>query len=403
MSDRPSSSPPINAGHVPGGSYIYGIDLIRFICAVSVAAFHLSWQEPNQPWGLPFGWVGVQVFFVISGLVIANSAFGSTGRKFVEGRFLRLYPAAWCALVANVFFLAVTPAGVYVLHGIRVLLTPKAVIGSLILMGQWRVATAYWTLPIEFAFYGIVALLLFARRFNNVQFWAVLLVLWSLPYLGLLGFTNIAWIHAKPFLFGYGVKNLTLLRHGCYFGLGMLIWAWKERLTTWLGLAACGAAVVLAWAEILDRAREIEPHLLNARFAGLGLTPVSLAILAYGAFLSAVIGLVFSVRFNARFPQNERIRSMVRLLGLTTYPFYLLHECVGGFVLDRINRLGAGPGESLIAALLAIGVLAALIAAYAEPKLRKVLKPAGTQPAQRSFAAAPAAASQPAGSNSDAV
>jgi exopolysaccharide production protein ExoZ len=391
---------PLHAkGPLPGSSYIYGIDIIRFVSALSVAVFHLTWGSPNQvSGGLPFGWVGVQVFFVISGLVIANSAYGSTPRQFCVGRFLRLYPAAWCALLLNIAFIASAPRDAYVTQGLLVSLAPRHVFGSIVLMGQWRVASAYWTLPIEFAFYALVALLLAKRRFKDVQFWAILLILWSIPLLAVLQFTSLGWPRHSLFLtFGYGVRNISLLRHGCYFGLGMLIWAFKEKRITAPGFAACGLALALAWTEIFDRARGIQQVLLHPVFFDKQLTPLSLAAFAYIAFLVAVLGIVLSVKLNAWFPQQTGIRSVVRLLGLATYPFYLLHEAVGGLVADRMYRLGFGPAISLISALFVIGALSVLIAAYMEPLLRSALKRAGTRIAHTRLIWAPAVAPETSG------
>ena len=394
---------PFNAkGPSSGSSYIYGIDIIRFVCAVSVAVFHLTWASTNHVWSLPFGWVGVEIFFVISGLVIANSAYGSTPRRFVAGRFLRLYPAAWCALLLNIAFIVAAPKDAYVQQGILVSVTPRTVFGSLILIGQWRVASAYWTLPIEFAFYALVAWLLVVRRFRDVQFWAILLILWSLPYLALLQFTSLGEIRHTIFTVGYGVKNLTLVRHGCYFGLGMLIWAFKEKRITIPGFAACGVALALAWAEIFNRSREIH-YFAHPVFAGTQLTPLSLSAFAYISFLAAVVGIVLSVKLNALFPQQALFRSLVRTLGLATYPFYLLHEAVGGWVADRMHRLGFGPRISLIAALLTIGTLSIVIAAYMEPLLRSWLKRAGAKLANTRFIWSPAVAPETSGGSSDAA
>ena len=52
------------------------------------------------PWG-SFGWIGVEIFFVISGYVIASSAEGAAPRTFLRRRAQRLLPAAWvCATIA---------------------------------------------------------------------------------------------------------------------------------------------------------------------------------------------------------------------------------------------------------------------------------------------------------------
>jgi peptidoglycan/LPS O-acetylase OafA/YrhL len=90
------------------------LDPLRFAAALGVAVFHLtfwSWAWPSIgvapgfehyvaadlqfqsaasfTW---FGWVGVEIFFVISGFVIANSARNVSAREFLFGRALRLYP-----------------------------------------------------------------------------------------------------------------------------------------------------------------------------------------------------------------------------------------------------------------------------------------------------------------------
>ena len=92
------------------------LDPLRFGAAFGVALFHQmfwSWAwvsighpgfertvaaDVQYPSAAPFtwfGWVGVEIFFVISGFVIANSASKSSATEFLFGRALRLYPAVW--------------------------------------------------------------------------------------------------------------------------------------------------------------------------------------------------------------------------------------------------------------------------------------------------------------------
>ena len=98
------------------------LDPLRFGAAVGVAVFHqMFWSWAWVSIGVPgfertvaadviypsaasftwFGWVGVEIFFVISGFVIANSASKSSPTEFLLGRALRLYPAVWVCTKTN--------------------------------------------------------------------------------------------------------------------------------------------------------------------------------------------------------------------------------------------------------------------------------------------------------------
>lgn len=76
-----------------------GVDILRFLAAVMVMFYHYGfwvWAFPDgvsarATGGIPphpemalvgSGWVGVQIFFVISGFVIAFSAENSTPLRF---------------------------------------------------------------------------------------------------------------------------------------------------------------------------------------------------------------------------------------------------------------------------------------------------------------------------------
>lgn len=102
------------------------------------------------------GWVGVQIFFVISGFVIAFSACGKNARRFVRGRAERLYPAAWICATVTLLLSVETghdDAGTGADYFRSMLLLP---------VGPW-VSGVYWTLAVEMSFYGLVAVV-FAWR-----------------------------------------------------------------------------------------------------------------------------------------------------------------------------------------------------------------------------------------------
>ena len=351
------------------GDYIYGIDLVRFACAVSVAAFHLTWMTAGIAWTLPFGWVGVEVFFVISGLVIANSAHGATARQFMVGRFLRIYPAAWCAAAVS-YPLFLWEGYARHTNGLIQLYY------SMILLPGPFLATAYWTLPIELAFYFLIYTAITFHGFKHIQAIAMLLILWGAPYLVALTLTSRGVVHWAWVDFDYGWKNMSLLRHGPYFGLGILVWLYKEKRLSKLGAAAAALALALGCMEIYARAVELLP-----KFAPSSLvreTPwTHLAAPSAIAFLLAFAAILLSVRFNRLFPANLALRKVVRLLGLTTYPFYLLHERVGEYAIYWANKLGLAPLACALVALLCVGGVALAVAWYFEPALRGLLKKIG--------------------------
>ena len=140
-----------------------GLDLVRFAAALIVTLFHLAyfdWHGVPSDFAMELsgvgstfssGWVGVPIFFVLSGFVIAFSATGRTAEQFVKSRVVRLYPSAWiCATITAIF-----------IFGDPNLIEEYLRSVMLIPVGPW-VDVVYWTLGVEIAFYSLVALVLVA-------------------------------------------------------------------------------------------------------------------------------------------------------------------------------------------------------------------------------------------------
>ncbi len=81
------------------------LNLLRF-AAASLVTFSHSYPlsgnpvEPLYPWGPSFGYVAVDIFFVISGLLITQSFLKADIGFFIYRRIIRIYPAL---IVANIF------------------------------------------------------------------------------------------------------------------------------------------------------------------------------------------------------------------------------------------------------------------------------------------------------------
>jgi peptidoglycan/LPS O-acetylase OafA/YrhL len=236
---------------------IYGLDLLRFVAALFVVMFHLTygfWADGRQsgemsertfhvyaPLGEHFaiGWIGVQIFFVISGFVIAYTANGRSPMYFIRRRFLRLLPGIWvCSLLSVPFLLAL---------GMPVKEIAFRMVNSvLILPFVAHVANSYWTLPIEMCFYTAIFAIILTNNFKHLENFAALLIGWS-GFFWIGHFTVPQHNILLSALFGMNkLTQLVLLQYAAFFALGILIW-----LNFKFGLTARRAALV-AVAVVID-------------------------------------------------------------------------------------------------------------------------------------------------------
>jgi peptidoglycan/LPS O-acetylase OafA/YrhL len=278
-----------------------------------------------------FGWVGVEIFFVLSGLVIAYSAEGKSGKSFATSRFLRLYPAAWiCSTLTAAVLVA---AGMF---------SPVAYIKSMLLWptGKW-VTGAYWTLGVEMAFYALVFLLLRFNRFDRVgNLFAILAVVSTGFWLAWLALHLSGGSNFLASVTTNRAAELALIVHGCYFALGGLMWltlfkatsAWR---TVGIGVSLVGSVICIYAFAIAD------PNAVK-----MGHSP----LVPIFVWLAAVALMWASVRWNVAIGAAVPARAS-RSVGLATYPLYLLHNMIGAYAMRTLVGMGWSGGAALAAAI----------------------------------------------------
>lgn len=148
---------------MPERRRLWVLDGLRGLAALAVVAYHYLNRGPNlyHELGPSHAWImwgqyGVQLFFIISGFVIFDSARESTTWRFSANRVIRLYPAYWLAVILT--FTVVTSFG---LPG-RETTLPVALFNLTMLPGFFGIPYvdgAYWTLAVELTFYVAIALL----------------------------------------------------------------------------------------------------------------------------------------------------------------------------------------------------------------------------------------------------
>lgn len=361
--------------------YFYGLDAVRFFSALAVCTFHLGfyvWASEYSSIAAIFGgvarfdaltpvawmgWVGVQIFFVISGIVIANSANGATPFAFLRSRLTRLWPAAWiCATVTLIVRLW---AGESLLPALEVDYLRSMVLWP---RGGW-IDGVYWSLAVEIGFYAIVFVMLLTANFRRLSLLAWALTLASATYVSVaflkeLGLAN----PGAGFDALMRYAELLPLRHGVFFAIGIWLWMVSNRSLPRLAWWGLGAAFLFGVLEIEMRAMEVQRFEAVAAAGQPLIAPVIVWLTAVGLIIACM-------RQPERFePRTEAGRSWLKLAGKTTYPLYLVHSVTGAATMRWLIDAGVTPYAALPLTVVIVLGIALLVAIHAEPAARKPLE-----------------------------
>ena len=330
----------------PTAARLPALDLLRFSAAIAVTLYHYAtcYPAPADAALAPiaavsavtrYGYLGVDLFFMISGFVILWSALGRTAVDFVVSRASRLYPAFWASI-------AFTALCVIVLGGMlpgyqgppldaRTLVANATMLPTM--LGATRIEDVYWTLEIEVRFYALIFLLLVLRQMRFVELWLYAWLAASVAGL----FIEMPWI----------IKFAGLMPYGPFFVAGGLFYLTYSRGLAWhrlLGLAACAAACV--YISIGQRSQFVTPDAIS------GWVVPALVLGFFGLFA----WLVLRPR-SAATARSTRAGNLSFQLGELTYSLYLTHATFGLLVYQLLR-----PQLGVAAALAVITVLALLVA-----------------------------------------
>ena len=301
----------------PGGSDRNGLlDLLRFAAAMMVLAYHYLYRGALEGGYLEhafgsagvavsLGYLGVNLFFLISGFVIIWSASGRDWYAFSVGRLARLYPAHVTAMTLS-FLVMLWWAQPPFITGLPDWLANLTMLAPL--FGASFMDGAYWSIVIEIIFYGWVALGLFSgvlprHTDTALAVWMVLVML------------NNAVFGSRP------AELLFLTEYGSYFALGAVIWRISSAGANSLRLVIATLALAMTFhaaevqrLDVIERLGEASTTLTVA-LANAGIVAVFLT--------AAIIG---------RYVKPAGPWALA--LGGISYPLYLVHQNAGYIVIN---------------------------------------------------------------------
>jgi len=285
------------------------IDLLRFIAALAVVFFHYAFRGhaadnmTTMPYPMlasvsKYGYLGVQLFFMISGFVILMTAANGSLKGFVISRASRLYPAFWacCTLTFCVtIFIGEPRYQVYASQYLFNLTMFSDFIG-----GVPPIDGVYWSLFVELRFYALIAIILIIGKIHHAQSFVVLWLIASIA------------LEIKPVS---GLNYALITEYSAFFIAGstfFLIWSKGPSITkiTIILLSWC-----LATFQSISELERFRKHF------DADIDPYVVAGVVTSSYACMLMISLKKTAFLGRHPWL--------LAGSITYPLYLVHQNIG--------------------------------------------------------------------------
>lgn len=357
MASSPAATTPITARDRETASparrrlRVAELDLLRFLAASAVVLYHFTYRLRVSETAVDLfpsigrvgmhGYLGVNLFFMISGFVILWTARDRTPSGFVLSRITRLYPEFWIGVLLSAIAFSFDRS-MFERH-----ITAPMVLANLTmvpgLLGQGYVDDVYWTLFLELKFYALLWGLSVTGQMKRVEVWLfawliVTIACFTLPVPGVL--QSLALYPYAPLFIG-----------GSLFYLIRAEGATPARL---IGVAVCA---ILAMTQVTVQM----PNFVQPQDVSVG-TQWEERVLVFVFFATFA---VIALRRSTAVP----FAAAIAFLGALTYPLYLVHNIGKAMVLGPLSM-----HQKYVALVLAVAfslLLAGLISWVVDARVRR--------------------------------
>ncbi len=344
------------------GKHVPALDGVRGLAILGVLYCHLFWSNP-YPVGSPLirffaqaraaGWIGVDLFFVLSGFLITGILYDTLPslhffRNFYARRVLRIFPLYYGFLL--LLFLITSLRGEHWTHAIFGYLTYTenlSLTGQPLTDASWVNINHFWSLAIEEQFYLVWPLLVFLLKTRRRI--AIAALIGVLVSLGIrTGFVLSGFTVSHPYsIYGWTPARLDGLCLGAILAMAIRS-RFRQQVIAWSlpMLLTCCVLLGIVWH--FDPAFEV---LEQPMFSTWGLTLLAFAFtsliavcLKPGGFLQQLV----SVR-------------VLRFFGRYSYGLYVYHYTIASLIIYRLRpellgRFGSKAISVIIPGLIATAV-----------------------------------------------
>jgi peptidoglycan/LPS O-acetylase OafA/YrhL len=280
--------------------YIHSLDSLRGIASLMVAFFHfsagnriyLAETNPLREIGR-HGWVGVEIFFIISGFVIPYSMYRAnyTNRnlpRFLLKRITRIDPPYFVSIALVLFLLFLSTQSAYYRGdpfeiNIKQLLLHFGYLNAF--FDEKWLNPVYWSLAIEFQYYIIIALIF--PLLNSGRY--------TVRYITMLAFILSAYlIPAGVFVFKFSLLFV-------------------------IGIILCHKHI--------GKIKKAEFYIVIALLIGMSFFTYHITI-----FIASLLSILFIIAL------TDFKNPVLNFLGRISYSLYLIHIPIGGRVINLTEQ-----------------------------------------------------------------
>ena len=389
------------------------LDILRFVAALLVVIYHyfyfathtIVFYRPDFDYDFNFlnifnfnlskiidsttvyGYLGIQIFFIISGFIILYTAENKNAKSFIVSRVSRLWPAiAIGSTISYILYLLLGHSDHlpdidfvnYIFNFFGFTITPLrplfatnfiyTLLGTHLNLEYFD--GAMWTLSREVGFYLLILILIFFKQIKNIAYYAMLWILSSL----------ITFIVSEQSLNYYihGPALYLQMDYACFFTTGIfayLLFYKNTQTAVSKNRAESISSIIITFGFVLSIILSIYNVYDQAKVFNLNHVNNANPVIASMVFILAIvffIKIIHKKEENIERVYSEKTLKYISIAGGMSYTLYLMHQ----FNMYRIiaNYSNSWTYTHTCIALICVIMATAIIYLYLEKPLIKWTK-----------------------------